>query len=533
MRGIAFLLVWANLYGLARGADYFLSGKGSDANPGTSQRPWKTLERVNRQEFQPGDRLLFEGGGTFFGTLELSERDSGAAGQLLIVTSFGRGRATLDGGKSRAISSVGCRFVAFRNLALRGAGRTGSNSDSGLFLGGGSDVEVDGLDVSGFRKSGVEIDGVDRARILRVHAHENGFAGISAGGHVSHDLYIGYSLAENNPGDPTVRNNHSGNGIVVGSVRGGVIEHCEARYNGWDMVWTGNGPVGIWAWESDRITIQFCVSHHNRSTATDGGGFDFDGGMTNSVLQYNYSHDNFGTGYLICQYEGAGEFANNVVRYNISQDDGLSAHDSGIYVWVGGSGMKSTLVYNNTIFNTKGSAVVFGYLPKYAADRPKFEFYNNIFVSRMAQIRGGAERGRFAGNLYWAMGERGFEVDGYRDFEAWARASGQEMENGQLAGKFADPRLRKDGAGLIEKPAELGALHEYELLPNSPALGSGIDLRARVGLEPGGRDFFGSPLPAGTRPAIGACQGATPPSPGRTGRRRGTSTAPVVQANPN
>jgi hypothetical protein len=530
MRGIALALLWTNLYGYAWCADYYLSAKGNDADRGTEQRPWKTLQRVNRQDFRPGDRLLFEGGSTFTGTLELNERDSGAAGQLLIVTSYGQGRALLNGGTSRAISSLGCRYVTFRNLALRGAGRKGGNTDSGLYLAGGSDVEVDGLDVSGFRKSGVEIDGVDRARIFRVHAHENGFAGISSGGRPSSDLYIGYSLAENNPGDPTIHDNHSGNGIVVGSVRGAVIEYSEARYNGWDMVWTGNGPVGIWAYQSDRVTIQFCISHHNRSTAEDGGGFDLDGGMTNSVVQYNYSHDNFGTGYLICQYEGAGEFANNVVRYNISQDDGLLAHNSGIYVWVGGSGMKSTLVHNNTIFNTKGSAVAFGYASGYAADRPKMEFYNNIFVSRLAQIRGGAERGRFAGNLYWAMGDRGFEVDGYKDFEAWTRATGQELDNGHLVGMSADPRLRKDGAGLIMNPEELATLHEYNLLPNSPALGTGVDLRACFGLDPGGRDFFGSPLPVGARPAIGACQCVSAPYPRRTEGSRRPSATPAAQA---
>lgn len=505
--------MWMNLSGYAWCADYYLGSKGDDSNPGTAQRPWKTVKRVNSQDFQPGDRLLLEGGATFSGTLELNERDSGAAGRLLVVTSSGRGRATLDGGKGRAISAVGCRYVAFRNLTLRGAGRKAGNSDSGLYLAGGSDVEVDGLDVSGFRTSGVEIDGVDRARILRVHAHENGGAGISSGGRVSHEIYVGYSLTENNPGNPSVRDNHSGNGIVLGQVRGGVIEHCEARYNGWDMAWTGNGPVGIWAYESDHVTIQFCVSHHNRSTADDGGGFDLDGGMTNSVVQYNYSHDNFGTGYLICQYEGAGEFANNVVRYNISQDDGLMAHNSGIYVWVGGAGMKGALVHNNTVFNTKGSAVAFGATPEYAAERPKFEFYNNIFVSRMAQVQGGAERGRFAGNLYWAMGERGFEVDGYKDFAAWARATGQELENGRFVGMYADPRLRRDGAGLIADPAKLSTLHAYELLSDSPALASGINLRVRFGLDPGGRDFFGSPLHAGDRPSIGACQGASGTSP--------------------
>lgn len=506
MPNIVRLMIVAGFCSLLWGTDYHVSVSGKDTNAGGKEAPWASVGRANRQDFRPGDRLLFQGGHVFRGTLELDGKDNGISGRPVVVTSYGQGRATLDGGVGRAISCATCRWVAFRNLKLVGAGRKTGNADSGLLIAGGSDVEVDGIEVSGFRKAGVELNGVDRARILRVHAHENGFAGISVDGAVSHDLYIGYSLAENNPGDPTVRDNHSGNGIVVGHVQGGTIEHSEARYNGWDMVWNGNGPVGIWAYESDRVTIQFNISHHNRSTAEDGGAYDFDGGMTNSVLQYNYSHSNFGAGYLICQYEGAGEFANNVVRYNVSQDDGLLAHNAGIYVWVGGSGMKSTVVYNNTIFNTKGSAVAFGSTQQYAAERPKFEFYNNIFVSRMAQIVGGADRGKFAGNLYWSMGERGFLVDGYKDFSAWARATGQEMDKGELVGQFADPLLRKDGTGLLTNPADLGKLHEYQLLPGSPAVNKGIDLRARFGLAPGTRDFFGTPVGTG-RPTVGATGG--------------------------
>ena len=125
---------------------------------------------------------------------------------------------------------------------------------------------------------------------------------------MSKNIYVGYCLAENNPGDPTILTNHSGNGIVIGRVSKALIEYCEARYNGWDMPRKGNGPVGIWTWHADQVIIQFCVSHHNRSTGVDGGGFDFDGGVTNSILQYNYSHDNHGSGYLICQYDGAAPF---------------------------------------------------------------------------------------------------------------------------------------------------------------------------------------------------------------------------------
>ena len=100
------------------------------------------------------------------------------------------------------------------------------------------------------------------------------------------------------PGDPSNLTNHSGNGIVVGNVSDAIIEYCEASNNGWDMPRKGNGPVGIWAWNADRVTIQFCISHDNKSPGDDGGGFDLDGGVTNSVLQYNLSYNNDGPGLL-------------------------------------------------------------------------------------------------------------------------------------------------------------------------------------------------------------------------------------------
>ena len=44
--------------------------------------------------------------------------------------------------------------------------------------------------------------------------------------------------------------------------------------------------------------------------------------MTNSVMQYNYSHDNDGAGYGLYQGSTSAPWSNNVVRYNISQNDG-------------------------------------------------------------------------------------------------------------------------------------------------------------------------------------------------------------------
>jgi parallel beta helix pectate lyase-like protein len=491
--------------------DFYISPIGDNEQSGTRAKPWQSLTKVNSTAFQPGDRILLEGGTTFSGPLELGRDDTGTPARNLVVTSYGVGRATIDGGNGRAISIDGCSHVLVQRLELIGSGRKSGNTSDGLYLAHSAGSTVDHVEVSGFQHSGVEISGTEDARITNVHAHRNGFAGINSGGDRSKNLYIGYCLTDNNPGDPTIRENHSGNGIVVSYVDGALVEHCESRYNGWDMPWTGNGPVGIWTHNADRVVIQHCVAHHNRSTASDGGGFDFDGGVTNSILQYNYSHDNYGSGYLICQYDGAPRFANNTVRYNISQDDGLFDHNSGIFVWVGGVGMESTLVHNNTIWNTKGSAVAYGISEKYKDHLPEITFYNNILVSQGPQIFNETEEvgkiGVYRGNLYWAMGERGFRVDGYESLTDWAAATGQEKVNGRVVGVFADPALRKGGPGLLTNPAGLYRLVEYQLLKDSPAIGAGLDLRSEFGIDAGPRDFYGNVALA---TAIGADAGTEP-----------------------
>ena len=110
----------------------------------------------------------------------------------------------------------------------------------------------------------------------------------------------------------------------------------------------------------------------------------------------------------------------------------------------------------------------FRWREKYKDQLPKLGFYNNIFVTRAGQIRDlklGNKVWQFAGNVYCSVGERGFDVDGQKSFADWARTSGQEIVAGKVLGAYADPGLRKDGAGLISSPTDLGKLHEYLLKP--------------------------------------------------------------------
>lgn len=477
---------------LPDGTDYFVRPDGDDRNPGTSRgNAWKTLERAGRADLEPGDRVLLAAGGTFPGRLVLDRNDSGDRDRPVVVTVDGEEAATIDAGAGSAVVLRGATDVEVRGLKVRGAGRLeGNRQGVGVLVEECERVLVRDVEAWGFQRAGAEVRGSDEVRVVGVYAHDNGYAGISSSGAVSRNLAVLRCRAINNPGDPTIRNNHSGNGIVLFRAEGALIEGCEAAKNGWDMPRKGNGPVGIWCADSDRVTIRGCISHHNRSPGADGGGFDFDGGTTNSVMEFNYSHDNQGWGYLLYEYGSERPFRSNVVRWCVSENDG----DAGFGVGVAGGaphGVRDVRIHQNVVVNHRGAPAVHVF-----EGRPReVVFRNNIFVTKDApQIRGDA-LARFEGNVYWSVGG-GFGVGEHDSLEAWSAATGQERREGVLVGVHADPGFRLPPGERLTDPARLGELKEYALPEDSPLRGKGLELR-RLGVEPGDRDFFGNRLPRG------------------------------------
>ncbi|MEN6428001.1 MAG: right-handed parallel beta-helix repeat-containing protein [Phycisphaerales bacterium] len=474
--------------GIARTNDYYVSPAGDDSNPGTLSRPWRTIEKVNATDFAPGDRVLFQGGAKFTGTIMLDQDD-----ERLTVTSYGEGRAVVDGGNGSALKANACDGLVVKDLTFVGSGRKGGNAADGVVLLGSQGVEVDQVDVRGFRGSGLRLDGVQDAHVTRVHACENGFAGISVGyDNRSTHVRIGHCVAQNNPGDPSNLTNHSGNGIVVANADDVVIEYCHAFNNGWDMPRKGNGPVGIWVWDVDRAVIQHCISHDNKSPGDDGGGFDLDGGATSSILQYNLSYNNDGPGYFLCQFPGASDFRNNIIRYNISHNDGVKNNRrSGIDVFCASPNASDCQVYNNAVYNDHGSAVGFGGLPM-----PNVVFQNNIFICSGDVIAGEVGRGRFESNIYWSADERLLRFGGHASLDEWAEATGQDD-----VGEHVDPGLAKVEDALPTDPTQLVKMAAYRLRAGSPCLKAGTPIE-----DNGGRDFWGHPVPRDARPTIGACE---------------------------
>jgi len=282
---------------------------------------------VNSVAFKAGDRILFEGDKKFIGSLKFDAADDGTRANPVTVGSYGKGRATISSGTNNGFYAHNCAGFCVNDIVFVGAGRTVDGDFSGIVFYTDLDtgeklqyVRVDNVDVSGYRETGILISadnpsnsGFKDVRITNAVAHNNG-EGISSTGYFPADpsnrshraIYVGNCMAYNNPGIPGMEQEggDSGNGIVLSGVDGAVIEYCQAYNNGW-LFEIPAGPVGIWVWEASNVVIQFCESHHNRTSGGNGDGFDIDGGCVNCVMQYNYSHDNDGPGYSFCQFPGA------------------------------------------------------------------------------------------------------------------------------------------------------------------------------------------------------------------------------------
>ena len=496
---------------------YYISAIGDDSNTGLSVgQAWQSIQRVNDEDFAPGDLILFRGGDEFTGTLYFSAEDAGTASSRLVVSSFGKGKAIISGQASEAIRADSCRYLTIESLDCRGSGRKSGNTTDGLLLYKCNDITITDIEVRGFQHSGIHVHKCNDAVIRLVYAHDNGFAGIHVSGttiwdsvnYDNHNLYIAYCVAENNPGDPTVLKNHSGNGILASSVKGGIIEYCEASNNGWDMPWTENGPVGIWIWDCTDFIIQHCISHHNRTNpvAADGGGFDLDGGVSNSVIQYCISHNNEGAGFGLYEFGATKPWENNTLRYNISQNDGI-INGGSIGIWkADGQGiMRNCLIYNNTFYNSLENGSNIWMYDHY----PGYRFYNNVFVHNGSLLseKQTLKDEIFQGNLYWDLsGEESFL--GHANLMEWAMATGKEMQEDELLGIYRDPLLIEAGSISVTEPLKINKASIAGYIPRSesPLIDMGLDLKTMLNLDVGEKDLLGTDIPINNNYDIGAIE---------------------------
>jgi hypothetical protein len=503
----------------APSGSYYVSPTGNDHATGTSPaHAWRTLARASAVRLKPGNRLLLQGGHVYHGYLLIGKSDSGTTARRVLISSYGRRRATISSSGSGVIV-LDAADITITNLVIVGQqalrpGTAGIQAYSDLRRGRLAHLTIEHVDVSGFGY-GIAIGGIHNGAgfrgvwVKQSALHGNLDAGLATYGpkfqpaapsYANADVHVWRVRAFGNLGDPANVKKNTGSGIVLSSVNTGTVTMSSAYDNGGRGGAPSEGPEGIWAYASSHVIMAHDVAYGNQSKSRqDGGGFGFDQSTFDSVLEYNLSYRNHGPGYLLYGSPGLPQ-GGNVVRFNISFDDGLAAHYIAGGISVGGH-TTNLAVYQNTVVMTKaGTQTTF----KLYGVLRRVRVLNNIFVGSSGGPLVYAINHQtksdvlLAGNDYvvpagtWTV-RWGTAV--YYSRATWRAATAEEVVRGRPTGLdvlplFVHPGLAQSGAGFALRRA-------------SKLRGAGLDLVRLFGVRPGTITYGGQPYRTG-RPNVGA-----------------------------
>jgi len=505
-----FVSIWQNGSAphMPYAATYYVDAdSGSNTNSGSSaESAWKTLEKVNSTTFRPGNRILFKSGSVWTG--QLWPKGSGSAERPIFIDKYGGDALPVVNGAGLAEDAVLLKnqeYWEIRNLEITNAGATPASA-----MRRGVDVIAENCgdlhhiylqnlavhDVNGSFKDKVN-GGIHYRSIgdskpsrfvdLRIennhiwHVDRSGIFGWSThwtrrNWYPSLGVVIRWNRLDDIGGDGIV--NVATDGALV---EHNVVSHASQRSQDYN--------VGIWPFSADNTIVQYNEVYGTRGQH-DAEGFDSDWNSRNTIIQYNYSHDNDGGFLLICN-EGSqspDDSAGNVgtiVRYNISQND----HHRGIKL----SGpVKNTLIYNNTMYVGKGESSDLVLHTDWTGWASDTYIYNNIFYVEGTGKFGYGVKGNEDGSYDSAPGP-GKSLNNVYDSNVYYGVQPPDDAHAITS----DPLLENPGHAAHGIQTVAG----YGLRPGSPAINS-----AKMIANPGAMDFAGTPVPQCGLPDRGAME---------------------------
>ncbi|MFJ4408051.1 right-handed parallel beta-helix repeat-containing protein [Streptomyces sp. NPDC088910] len=534
-------------------ATYYVSPSGSDSNTGLSPaQAWKTVAKVNGSTFPQGSSVSFEGGQAFTGCLVFNSVNvpSSSASTPFVVNSYGTGQATLTsnctGDYSAAVTADNVSGFQLTGLKVV----NGSTTAAGVLLenqngtAATQGLAVSGSDISGFSTPAGSSSSFGGEIMILGYA-VNGHSGPLNDVQIRHNKLHGASVTSpDGPGiygwgsgenitDVTVEGNtvynlgmpakDTGAGITGNGWDGAVIQHNVIHDVGANVTSCG-GASGIETYTSNNVTIRYNEVYNVQpypafTAGCDWDGIDLDGGTTNSVVEYNYTHHNAGSGLLAyTSTVDSKVWGPNTYRYNISENDDWAKIQGGLMTVVPNAPKNALSVYGNTFFtnvaqSTKSTASAcfnFGYSAGTWAggsliadnicdmgNRDQYghpgQFYYNAY---------GQTGMTLSHNLYYAASSPAWRWGGttYSTFAAWQAAG---VETGPV---FGDPLFTSPGTGgTCAWTPSSGAGPQpcpqaYTLASGSPAAGSGVAVSGN-----GGVDYYQNAIPGA--PNIGADAG--------------------------
>ena len=434
-----------------------------------SQKQFESLSTVT---FLPGDVILFKRGAQFNGMF--SPSGNGTEKAPIRIDSYGNGERPRINAKGNSKAGLLLQNPSFWEVnGLEITNNRGTDKDQGELFGiyvlvtghegtykhiyindcyvhdvngkvagkkrGGIHVHVKGLkstiihDLRITNNQIVRVGGVGigtDSSCGRVEFRENDT--------VCHNLWTKVYVA-NNYIDHTGRNS-----IIARASKDAVYEYNtlanSSRYS------TGHS---IFCFHSDGTKIQYNEAYGNvGGGGKDRGGFDADWNCVNTLIQYNYSHDNMWFCGIMKKHN-----RNAVIRYNVSQNDKEGIY---FYGYENSREARNIHIYNNTHYIGKGLDVsVFpeGRTPLNS------RFENNIFF--------------FEGHGEWGKNAKGINTT-FRN-NLYFNISPHKSDTSPMT---ANPRFIKPGiAGTDIDLETMDALRGYQLQPSSPCINAGIKIK--------------------------------------------------------
>lgn len=509
----------------AHGQDkrYFISPQGDDNASGLSlKEAWKSLEKVNSVVFQPGDKVLFESGKTWYGQLKL--KGSGTEEKPILLSGYGEnGRPVINLGEAEGAGirlenpswwTIDGMEVTSGAQPKLGIGRQGI-----VAIVNGAEVQAEGITVrncyvhdiwgqlggdteyTGYNSCAILVQmhyrrpqdsnyNPDRPSLNRVLIEDNRIERFDKCGIIVRGCKNGLVVRRN------YMENLGGDGIFVGGCYRGLVERNVARRtclrSGYpDLVggakWWPH-TAAIWLQDAEETVMQFNEVYDTGRQPGNGDGFayDFDFYCKRCIAQYNYSKNNMG--FLLLM----NRTFENVARYNISENDQTHLVQMQCNI------EERNILYNNVFYIDHGTVDLDFFCGNdNEKERTKLGavYYNNIFYAtgqshfRTAYSAGEVLERTFDEQYRPATGapDRLFYNNCY--FGPWKNGVPDDPRK-----LLADPQFVAPGTG----GERLCALGGYRLKPGSPCINAGIPVPFA-----GARDYFGNPLEDG-HPDMGA-----------------------------
>ncbi len=501
------------------GTTYFIdANSGNDHNKGiSSEKPWKSLTKVNSIIFNAGDKILFKAGCTWTGML--SPKGKGIKDNPILIDMYGSdGKPVIaaHGQTSAALYFLNQDYWEINNLEV--TNKADSLGDfQGIAINGQDYGIINHIyirncyvhDVSGDVRW---ISGKKEGDKKGIHFMSGWDASKKTGGIIFNVLEGASKPIKTKFNDILIENcrieDCSFGGIIFKQLDGHV--HWGIRKSDMDTTWyphtniiiknnylsqyktdygcntiyvtdaknvliannvcAGAGTCAIEAYYADSINISGNETFDTKKKAggADANGIDPDKGTTNILVQHNYVHNNV-DGILVCQFV----FGNSIVRYNIVENN------SRYQIYLHSNSKSSSSIYNNIFFNDKFNAqIVYGYGEFI---KGKYEFINNIFYS--IKDNAGLTTGggiSYMNNCYYGP---------------TVTAPSEDIHK-----ITSDPKMLNPGQGIRgnTKELEIESLSGYTLSHDSPCINTGTVIPNN-----GGKDFWGNNLYKGN-PDVGA-----------------------------